>query len=286
MEKQIRKFTIVGTIRNSARNLRSEVARYQGIFSQLGEVNFFLVESDSKDKTTDVLLELAKKYTNFRFVSLGNLENRYPSRVERITHCRNAYVSEIRKSPTLRSADFTIVADLDNKSRLLTARNIEVSLNRNIQWSALFANQKHKYYDIYALRHPIWCPNDIREEIAWYKKYFPNYSAKDLATFKKMIKIPTDSDPIPVDSAFGGLGIYRTESFLKFDYTPTNSNSHEISEHVVLNRKIVEGGGKIYIDPQLLNFGWIHHSLETYRWWRMVNLLKKKLSNNLDFRSR
>ena len=281
----ISSFTIVGTVRDSNKYLRSEVYRFHNLFSKLGPTSFFLVESDSRDGTTETLARLAKEIGSFNFVSLGDLQNLYPSRVERIAECRNRYVSEIRNSKVLSEATYTVVVDLDNKSNLLTLENVKVALNREVSWSALFANQKQKYYDIFALRHPIWCPNNIIDEIEWFERYFPNYSAKELATFRKMITIPTESDLIQVESAFGGLGIYRTTCFLNYDYAAIDSNRFLESEHVTFNRKIIKGGGNLFIDPQLLNFGWIHHSLESFLWWRKIDLIRKKIRNTLLHKS-
>jgi len=65
-----------------------------------------------------------------------------------------------------------------------------------------------------------------------------------------MISIPWDSDWIEVDSAFGGLALYRASCLRGCFYS---SEGREVCEHVVLHRKIKDNGGKIFINPGLTN---------------------------------
>jgi len=210
------------------------------------------------------------------------LEKSIPSRVNRIAACRNVYVEAIRESDDFRNSDFIVVADFDNRNSLLSSENIKVATYRPGNWSGLFANQAWKYYDIFALRHPIWCPSNILDEIDWYKKELPGLPAKEIATFNRMLKISKSRDLIEVNSAFGGLGIYRTSCFINHDYTYSESDSPQESEYVILNRKIVRGGGHLFIDPQLLNFRFIHHSLESISWLRKLYKSKKRLNRLMN----
>jgi hypothetical protein len=75
-----------------------------------------------------------------------------------------------------------------------------------------------------------------------------------------MIKIDSNEDPIEVNSAFGGLGIYKKHAILTSAYIGLDDNKEEICEHVNLHTTMRDKGLKLYIIPSLINCGWIEHS--------------------------
>jgi hypothetical protein len=94
--------------------------------------------------------------------------------------------------------------------------------------------------------------------------------AKELAIWSKMKKIRKSSPLIPVDSAFGGLGIYRKDVFMNFDYSLPPEHLHE-SEHVSLHKKIRDSNGLLFIVPKMTNFSWGTHNLSSYKLLRMLD---------------
>jgi hypothetical protein len=68
-----------------------------------------------------------------------------------------------------------------------------------------------------------------------------------------MRRIRSSSDWIEVNSGFGGLGIYRADIFMKFDYSLNSEDAPYESEHVALSNRIVQSGGRIFINPRLIN---------------------------------
>lgn len=79
------------------------------------EVRWFLVESDSEDDTPSVLAALAEEMEFFRF----RMWERWPERTERLAHCRNHDLGEIR-SPRHRDVDVVVVADFDGVCNAFT----------------------------------------------------------------------------------------------------------------------------------------------------------------------
>jgi hypothetical protein len=63
-----------------------------------------------------------------------------------------------------------------------------------------------------------------------------------------MITIPEDSDWIEVDSAFGGFAIYRRSSL-----ADTAAYEGVECEHVTFHDHIRRNGGRIFINPKLIN---------------------------------
>jgi hypothetical protein len=272
-----REIVVVGTVRSVAKNIFKNVTALVNEFKPLGNIYFFLVESDSDDNTLIELNRLSQKFPNFSFVSLGNIRNEIPDRVERLIFCRNRYIQEIRSRKVFRESQYIFIIDLDNSNNHLKANNIEISLKSEGNWGGLFANQKGRYYDILALRHPIWCPNSVLEEIYWYSNSISKPKAKKLATYNRMIRLPAQSGLIPVQSAFGGFAVYKTKHLLNHDYTPAMKDNSVDIDHVILNRKIINSGSFLYIDSQLLNCNWTSHSLQYYRIYRVYLHWKKRL---------
>ena len=272
-----REIVVVGTVRNVAKNIFKNVNALVNEFKPLGNIYFFLVESDSDDNTSIELKRLSQKFPNFSFVSLGNISNEIPDRIERLIFCRNRYIQEIRSRKVFRESQYIFIIDLDNSNNLLKANNIEISLKSEGNWGGLFANQKGRYYDILALRHPIWCPNSVLEEIYWYSNSISKPIAKQLAVYNRMIKLPIQAGLIQVNSAYGGFAIYKTNYLLTHDHTRTRKDSPYDIDFVILNRKIINSGSFLYIDSQLLNCNWTSHSLQYYRIYRLYLHWKKRL---------
>jgi hypothetical protein len=253
------KFVVVGTLRNSAKRIEREIQSIARVLEKLGDVYFLVIESDSSDGTDRTLSEISKKIPNFFYKSLGTLESSIPDRIERLIFCRNVYVRELRESKALQNADFVIVADLDGINRKLKTENVSFSISRLDSWDALCANQSGRYYDLLALRHKYWCPQNVFEEYSWLRKVISAKKAKKITLFSKMIRILRDSGLIPVDSAFGGFAKYKATTFSSKDYTRLPRDNHLSIDHVILSRRIRESGGKVYIDSQLINAGWVAH---------------------------
>ncbi len=246
------------------------------VLTPLFEFEIFLVESDSNDNSMEILDRLEIKFDFFTYVSLGDLEETIPNRIDRLIFCRNRYINEIRSNLRFRNAQYILMIDLDNRNSMLNTNSIRRSIENSRDWAALFCNQKGRYYDILALRHPFWCPRSVWEEISWLSKIVSKGEAKKIAVHSRMIKVPSHSDLIPVQSAYGGLAIYKTSYLLDHDFSREPNDSLWDIDFVILNRKIIRSGGKLFIDPQLINLRWNHHSLDYFRVYRYsINWVKR-----------
>lgn len=248
---------VVGVIRNGESVIGHEISILNKALMDAASVSFYIVESDSNDNTRQALQDLATKIPSFDFKSLGNLSVSIPNRVDRIAHCRNEYLKYVvsRKH----QFDFILVADLDGVNSLLDAKAIKSCWLRD-EWEVCTANQFGPYYDIFALRATGWsegdCWSEVRDLImsgnhplkAWRK-----------AIRDKQIVIPQDSDWIEVDSSFGGLAIYSTESFIHGNYSALNDASSGC-EHVIFNNFLKQKGFRIFINPRLVNFSYNIHN--------------------------
>jgi hypothetical protein len=257
---------IAGIIRNGSKTISNEISVLKKAFSDFQNIEWLIIESDSADDTVNKLDEIKTNTENFRYESLGNLSDKLKSRTERIAFCRNVYLEKIRNDSKYIHLDYVVIVDLDGVNSLLTQKSVQSCFAKN-NWDVCTANQSGNYYDIWALRHPSWCPNDCWEQYRYLLKYSdPNNPnalalARYAAVYSKMIRIPADSEWIKVNSAFGGLAIYKKEALISTKkYIGLTEHGMEICDHVSLHLDMTERGLNIYINPELINIDFTEHS--------------------------
>lgn len=252
-------FLIVGLVRDCASTVGKDLEKIQKSFRDAGEVSFFLVESDSSDNTVAILESVKQQNFSIDYVSLGGLAGSYPKRTDRIAFCRNRCLEEIVR-PKYRNVDYVVVADFDGINNKLTPESVRSCWNRD-DWDVCCANQLGPYYDIWALRHDRWSPNDCWRTRSFLEEHGADrFIAAVSAVYSRMITINIDSDWIEVDSAFGGLAIYKRRCFGSVYYVGLDDDGEEVCEHVSIHRQIRETGGRIFINPALINAGVVEHA--------------------------
>jgi hypothetical protein len=300
----VKRVVLVGTISNAAGNLRSDLMKVIKAMSALDLIQIFLVESDSSDTTISILEDLHFEIENFNFVSLGHLGLEIPDRIHRIRHCRNVYVEEVRKMIESADIEYVFVADLDGMNSKISSEAVLSSFARD-GWGAVLANQRGGYYDVLALRHPTWCPQDVLVDLRHEQSLIddtdlPRRSfirrtsrrveydrARKKAIYSRMIRIKHDEDWLEVNSGFGGLGIYKAELFSRFDYTLHEGDLDFESEHVAFSKRITDDGHKIFINPRMINNHFNTYNLNRFLLVRQIremywnsNLRFKKLRSS------
>ena len=237
------------------------------------ESSFLFLENDSTDNTKAILNEWGAGRKNFTLLNFDGL-NGLGARTVKLEILRNAYVECLRTYKNLKDHDLVVLIDMDD----VAVWPIDIGeLSKAVQFiqsdsqkAGVFANQLGTYYDIWALRHKTLCPGDAWEEVIDFKNSHPE-ATNEYAfsqTFQKRIPSfsPTEK-PFEVDSAFGGLGIYRMSYILKnpnpylgstIKSMPSNDGTFKVSrrqycEHVHFNAGIRASGGKLFIYPSLIN---------------------------------
>lgn len=252
---------ITGIARDCAKTIRADVERLASAFGVFRNIRWLIVESDSSDDTPAILAAMENTIANFRAISLGRLRGDIPVRTERIAHCRNRYLEELQ-GDDYSDVDYVVVSDLDGMNGLLTQHGVQSSFERS-DWDVCCANQRGPYYDILALRHPTWSPGDCLDQLHQLRAQgVGEETALRIAIHSKMIRIPTSREWIDVDSAFGGLAIYRRAILTGASYRGTDAAGASVCEHVALHAAIRERHGRIFINPALINSGYNRHSFD------------------------
>ena len=250
---------IVALARDCEKFIDHEISLLNKATSSFNKVYWLIIESDSKDKTVEKLKNINRKMQNFRFYSFGILSNKISKRTERIAYCRNKYIEEINNNPIYSDVEYVIVADVDGMNNKLTPDGLLSCWKRN-DWDVCTTNQAGPYYDIWALRHKEWCPGDCWSEFNFLQDKGLSYrDALFSAVHSRMITISEDEPWLEVDSAFGGLAVYKKKSLQNTEYIGLDKDGEEVCEHVHLHAQIKESGGSIFINPKLVNTDNSHH---------------------------
>ena len=250
---------IVGCVRNGAKTVRRAVETLALASAGFASVRFLIVESDSTDATVAELERLRNERSGFQFTSLGPLAERIPARTERIAVCRNRCLDELRNDPQYATADYVMVADLDGVNNDLRPEAVATCWASQAPWDVVTANQGDAYYDIWALRHSDWCPVDCHDQYARLRGLFGHPRALSIAIHSRMACLSPRAEWIEVDSAFGGLGIYRREALLSGRYSGVQ-DGRAVCEHVPLHAELRSKGYRIFINPALINAQRTDHS--------------------------
>jgi len=284
---------IAGAVRNCGRVLNKNVKIIQRAFGSARSVSFFLVESDSDDDTSCWLEKLSSDQKNFDYVSLGSIRDVYPLRTDRLAVCRNVYLDAL-SSEKYCHISHLVVIDLDEENLILSESGVASCWMRS-DWDVCCANQLGPYYDIWALRHGSWVPSDCWAEVEFLKAYgVSKFKAISSAVYARMITIPRDSQWIRVLSAFGGMAVYRKEILKGIRYRGLDQKGDEVCEHVSLCNQITSKGGRVFINPNLINVNVVEHSRHAglfglLKFWFLCNTEGTKIfglfSNLLTLRS-
>lgn len=264
------KAVIVGCLKNSASFLPHVVQNLEKLAGLFAEASFIFIENDSTDATKTTISAWGERQKNFRLHSMDGLDIYEPNRTLRLEITRNAYIEAIRQDPSLHEYDYMIVMDMDDRGAYPLSTNALSSalhfLNEQSEHAAAFANQSVKYYDLWALRHPQLCPFDFWHEVLEQALHV----SSDQEAFDKVYAqvpkcIPVDTQPIQVESAFGGLGIYKMRFVLnnksryighEYKYFVGDSmvfSKLQTCEHVSFHQGISAQGGQMFILPYLVN---------------------------------
>jgi len=274
-----KKIIICAILKNEEKNLNNFFKIIKKIKNFFLNYYIILVESDSNDKTYLISKKLIK---NFNGEIIKIKTKKIWQRTKKMEHCRNIYIQTIHKKNFLKKFDYLIVLDVDNVNNLLKLSNIKNCLKKIPKnWIGVFPNQKFIYYDLYALRIKKYFDFDcfekmisslklLRPNISYYKNIFKNFFI--INKFKKRF--------IKVDSAFGGMGIYKLKYVLNKKYSSLNG---KYCEHVFFNKSLLKKNNFLYIDKKLINsYGLNEHFFKGIL-YSLSNYFSKRLINHLKF---
>jgi len=272
-----------GVARDCAEFLPAVLENLARLAALYADPSFVLAVSDCQDRSRSILEQWMASGRRGEIIDLGTLDIRLPKRTERIAFARNACLDAIRRSDAA-AHDHLVVVDLDDVMAWPVPADgfLEAAhwLDGGSARAGVFANATPRYYDIWALRHDIWCAGDCWHAI-WSRDPGESFeAAKFREAFARQVVIPTWLPPISVRSAFGGLGLYKMGYALGARYCGIDEQGREVSEHVAFNSDIVRAGGELCIFPSLQVRAPREHLYRAsdFPWpWRLAMLRRRAL---------
>lgn len=243
-----RDINVVAIARNACPHLRNTLGLIDTIRPWFRTLRLYVFENDSVDDTATVLDEYAGRHGDTTVVehdSLGRADMRgwEPDRTKFLAEYRNRCLDFVAGNEEWRLAPWTVVLDVDPHGGFLP-----VGVVNSIGWledpayhyaagmasysiirlTAEDGQHWFAHYDAYAARPVSWW-RDRRHEIG-------------MGWFQGMM-MPIGADPMPMNSAFGGLCVYRTEVLLGSRYAGGDC------EHVALHRQMAGDGWRMFLNP-------------------------------------
>jgi hypothetical protein len=240
--------TFLGCARQCEAALPETIAKIASLGALFGRWRLVVFENDSTDGTARVVQELARELP-IELIQHPGLKDALPERTARLAFGRNA----LRERALEIGGDYVCWSDLDGviNRDLPSEASFLDSFGLADCWDAVFPVNAGMYYDIWALRHPVLCPGDYMTlgtvmDASLGRKLAVHFAASFL-----QIDMRAMQGWLPVDSAFGGMGIYRTEALRQARYIGMQEG-REICEHVTLHQQMREQGLRLFINPNFV----------------------------------
>lgn len=224
-----------------------------------------IAENGSTDGTKAILASYGKK-ANTHILSLDAEANPIQSRTERLAFLRNHLMDFVHAHPHYATYDYILIVDLDGVLDGFKPSSLAAAF-KSSTWDALFANTTGLYYDIWALRSKaLGLENDCWDLIRHLMiQGYDREVAKTVCI--KPYQAPLSASPpfVEVQSAFGGLGLYRLAKTKGCRYDGltrtcscqtiapfTSPCAPECCEHVAFHKDMIEKhGAKLFICKEI-----------------------------------
>ena len=261
---------LIGAARSIADKLPRTLATMKQIAALWSKSAIVIAENGSTDGTKAVLESFRRTDPDrHRILTLDAEANAIPARTMRLALVRNKLLEYVHTHYS--TYEYILMIDLDGILDDFEVGSIQKALQTPGPWDALFANTAGKYYDIWALRSKelnvmFDCWDFVRHMQIQVR--VPAEFAKEIAVKQYQNKIAKDRTLIPVESAFGGLGLYRLAKTVGCVYkgqTDTCSCTDLIKniipgscfpytcEHISFHKDMInKHGAKLFILPSLL----------------------------------
>jgi len=268
IKERIKNYNVViyGTIRDVEADFLSSFINLEMIGGMFNKVFYVILENDSSDNTRTLLKKWAGEDKNKKIILLDNLHYYFPLRATRLAFCRNEILKFMRESSFEEDYQFAIHCDLDNRFWSLNPDSICHFFDNSCKddWDMMSAvSTSRSYYDYWALRcEESWFTRNIfscaNEGIRYESK---------IETFDSILK--NTENPIPVQSSFNGMAIYKIKSLLASNYNSSyycnvchnnNESCREDNDHIGLHKRMVYNGCKLFVNNKVE----IHSRKENY----------------------
>lgn len=230
------KVAVVSLARDCQKNLQKSIDLVKKI--QCEELKCFFYENDSVDKTKEILtnnkssqIEISLNTHNLEY-----LKDASKARTSALSKYRNICVEWVKKNCV--GFDYVIVLDVDPDlgfsvngiyNSIYWLNNLQDAAGMGSYSLFVTWDRKLRHYDTFAIRLNKWHPStQHRQEEQFFQTFHPKLGR----------------NPIPFYSCFGGLAVYKFETFIQGKY-----DSRYGCEHVAFHKTIKDKGYRMYLNP-------------------------------------
>lgn len=243
-EARRQKLAIVSICRNAMPYLRNTLALVDDLAGMWRDCSLYVYENDSTDETAVVLDDFAiRQWVTVEHETLGGEDSRgfQPERTVRLAKCRTKCQGWVRNHAA--DADYVMVLDTDPHGGF----SVDGVLNSLGWFCEMLGESFHRREPGAMASHSLFSKKEqggfgVAAYDAWAARLNWWEDRRDHNWFH-MLMPPVGSPPIPMNSAFGGLCLYRREAFLAGTYEGGDC------EHVPFHRGMQRAGYQLFLNP-------------------------------------
>jgi hypothetical protein len=244
VEARQQKLAIVAICRNAMPHLRNTLALVDELAGLWRDCSLYVYENDSTDETAAVLDDFAiRQWVTIEHDTLGGEDSRgfEPERTARLAKCRTRCQDWVRRNAV--DANYVMVLDTDPHGGF----SVDGVLNSLGWFCEMLGESFHRREPGAMASHSLFVRKEeggygVAAYDAWAARLNHFEDRRDHGWFH-MFMPPVGSDPIPMNSAFGGLCLYRKAAYLAGAYEGGDC------EHVFLHRSMQRAGYQLFLNP-------------------------------------
>lgn len=228
-DRLILKTAVIGITKNNEKCISQGIKNMIKISNLFKESIVYLYENDSNDATPFILEEWKKNYPNkFHYTSDKNVQ-KFNFHTQNIAQARQKALDWVRENYS--NFELLIIVDPDLYYDINTIGILD-TLNKWNDWDVCLANgiynHKGMTWDAFAMRLP-------DQNIPWRgnKNYFSNFHKKANWGTGRIITKWTE-----VYSAFGGLGLYKSNVLKNVNYDISSIDCEHVPFHNNIRKKL------------------------------------------------
>jgi hypothetical protein len=244
VEARRQNLAIVSICRNAMPYLTNTLRLVDELAGFWRDCSLYVYENDSTDETATVLDDFAiRQWVTVEHDTLGGEDSRgfEPERTIRLAKCRTRCQEWVRKHAP--DAGYVMVLDTDPHGGF----SVNGVLNSLGWFCEMMGESFHRREPGAMASHSLFVR---KEEVGYGVAAYDAWAARlnhweddrKMQWFHLLVP-PVGSPPIPMNSAFGGLCLYRREAYLAGVYEGGDC------EHVALHRSMQRAGYQLFLNP-------------------------------------
>jgi hypothetical protein len=239
----------LGCARDCVDAVESSINNLQELGSLFKSSRIFIFENDSSDGTSELLRRISEP-SGFYLLQEAGLDGVFPLRTQRLSYGRN----RLFRHALTYSPDYIVVVDLDGIVDFSRVREGLIScMTLPDVWDAVFPVNSGEYFDLWALRHSKLFPYDYEFHMNDLPPVLQQRSVIDyVMRGQHLFDFKSLSGWLRVESAFGGMGIYKSEVFRYSSYRGDDENGVRRCEHVHFHESTERSTKRLYMNPNFV----------------------------------